>query len=157
MMVSQLVKILIVSLLLIFQICPAPQALTISFNATDTGSFLDASVINNGSGIAMIPEGQTEVPVKILIDDEIPEGQATITITLNPDSNTPALYRIDPQANSITLTAISEDGISVSISTTGENDSEIQERTITEGEDVSANIILKADLGSFNVVQTLTF
>ena len=138
---------------------PAPQAITISFNATDTGNFLDETVITNGTGTAMIPEGQTDIGVGILFNDDDFETQATVTVSLIDDSSTPKLYYIDPvpEKNSITLTATSDDGITVSISTTGENDSEVQERTITEGEDVSANVILRANIGNFNQAQTFTF
>ena len=100
---------------------PAPYAITINFSATYNdptarADFFDQSVLTNGVGSAVIPEGQTEVPVGILFDDEIFETQADITITITDDTADPEVYSFNTNESSITLTVTSDDGVDALIS-----------------------------------------
>ena len=100
---------------------PAPHAITINFSAaytdlTVSANFFDPSVLSNGEGSAILPEGQMKVPVGILFDDETFESQADITITITADTANPMLYTPNTNESSITLTVTSDDGVDALIS-----------------------------------------
>ena len=100
---------------------PAPHAITINFSAAYTdltaiANFFDPSVLSNGVGSAVIPEGQMAVPVDILFDDETFEAQADITVTITDDTADPEVYSFNPNESSITLTVTSDDGVDALIS-----------------------------------------
>ena len=99
---------------------PAPHNIPVYFEVEQTDGGLN---FLNDVRMAEIPAGQTEVPVGVLVPDDVIEVSSLITVTLTDDNDTFGFqqygdrYEIpEGQEAELMFTAYSDDGASVSIS-----------------------------------------